>query len=179
MQPDPSDDALMVAARDGDRAAFDTLVRRHQAAVLRVAARYLGDSALAHDVGQATFVELFRWLHRYQPRERFRAFLMRVALRQCAMTARSRSSARRREDAAPPQDSGAVPETVALERERRRQLDAALATLSPKLRAVVVLRYGGGMSNEEVAGALELPIGTVKSRLFAGLAKLREALEGT
>ncbi|MBI1944500.1 MAG: sigma-70 family RNA polymerase sigma factor [Deltaproteobacteria bacterium] len=174
-----TDDELMSEARAGVDAAFDLLVRRHQAAVLRVAARYLGDAELAHDVAQTTFVQLFGWLPRYQPRGKFRAFLMRVALRQCAMAARTRSAARRREDAAPVADAGATPAEVALERERRRQLDRALTALSPKLRAVVVLRHCGGMSYDEVAAAMDLPVGTVKSRVFAALAKLRDALEGT
>jgi len=173
-----TDDALMALARDGVEPAFDALVRRHQAAVLRVAARYLGDAELAHDVAQATFVQLFAWLHRYQPRGKFRAFLMRVALRQCAMAARSRGAVRRRETAAPSMGASTTPDDVALERERRRQLDRALAKLSPKLRAVVVLRHGAGMSYEEVAAALDLPVGTVKSRVFAALAKLRDVLEG-
>ena len=171
-----SDDALMMLARGGDAAAFDALVRRHQAAVLRVAARYLGDSALAPDVAQATFVQLHGWLHRYEARGKFKAFVMRLAVRQCAMAARSRATVRRRDERAMVADASAAPDEVVLARERRRAVDGALATLSPKLRRVVVLRYGGDLSYEEVAAALGLPVGTVKSRLFAGLAKLRGAL---
>jgi RNA polymerase sigma-70 factor (ECF subfamily) len=174
------DDALVLLGRAGRREAFDTLVRRHQERVLRLAHKYLADKGAAHDAAQATFVELFRSLPRYQPRGLFLVFLQRIALNQCRMYGRSRTSRARASDelawqpeAPPPQ----APDALLLAREQRREVEQALTGLSTKLREVLVLRYANDCSLEEVAQILELPVGTVKSRLFAGLAKLRQKLE--
>lgn len=178
--PERADDELMLIARGGGQAAFDALVRRHQGWVLRLCARGVGDPSLAKDVAQATFVELHRSLPRYEPRGAFRSFLARIAVNQCRMAGRTRGRARRRDDAAepPPSSSSSLPDDVVLARERKRQLDRALATLSPKLRDVVVLRYAADLSHAEIASALGVPIGTVKSRLFDAVEKLRDALAG-
>src|SRR5436309_2296424 len=77
------DDELMLLAKNGMGPAFDALVRRHQASVLRVATKELGDLALAKDVAQTTFLEVHRYLPRYQPQQKFRAFLHRVLINQC------------------------------------------------------------------------------------------------
>ena len=166
--------------RSGRREAFDTLVRRHQGRVLRLAHKYLADKGAARDAAQATFVELFRYLPRYQPRGLFLVLLQRIALNQCRMYGRSRTSQGRaveelawQPEAPPPQ----APDALLLAREQRREVEQALTGLSTKLREVLVLRYANDCSLEEVAQILELPVGTVKSRLFAGLAKLRQKLE--
>lgn len=190
------DDALMalvavrssglgaVDAAEAAEAAFAVLVRRHQAKVLRVCARSLGgDAALARDVAQATFIELHKAACRYEPRGRFRAFLMRIALRQCAMAGRERTSRRRREDASARADASAnaasspTPDQSVLAHEQRAAVDVAIARLSPRLRDVVLMRYAGELALDEIAEALDLPLGTVKSRLFAALEKLRAELE--
>ncbi len=171
------DDELMRLAKAGVDAAFDVLVRRHQARVLRLCARGIGDTALARDVAQATFVELHRCLARYEPRNCFRAYLARIAINCCAMTGRAQQAQRRRDERATMAEPNPPPDDLMIAKDRLRDLDAALATLSEKLRTVVVMRYAGELSLEEIAIALELPIGTVKSRLFAGLEKMRTALE--
>ena len=71
-----------------------------------------------------------------------------------------------------------IPELELLLRERRRDLRVALGELSEKLRSVVLLRYSAGLSYDEIAETLEIPIGTVKRRLFDAMTKLRESLEG-
>ena len=90
-----TDDELMLLAADGSAPAFEVLVRRHQARVLRVAARYLGDASTAGDVAQNAFLELYRVQHRYEPRGRFVAFLFKIALNQCRMAARAAAAGRR------------------------------------------------------------------------------------
>ena len=171
-------DELMLLARGGVAAAFDTLVRRHQRRILRVAAKYLGRSAAARDVAQNTFIEVYRALPRYQARGRFTSFLYRVLLNQCRIEVRRRrvhEQAPRVEleaPLAPPPSDEAV-----LALERRGELERAVARLSLKLREVVVLRYGADLSNREIAETLGLPLGTVKRRLFDALEELSTMLE--
>jgi len=175
------DDDLMRLARAGRSEAFDVLVRRHQRRVLAVAYRQVGDAALAQDIAQATFIELHRYLPKYRPEGKLPALLSRVALNQCRMHFRSRGARARMHASYPDRAPSAAPtesDTVLLERERAREVQLAVDGLSEKLRAVVALRYGADLPLEAIAEALELPVGTVKSRLFAGLAKLREQLLG-
>jgi len=175
---DRDDDDLMLLARGGAPGAFAALVHRHQARVLRVAARELNRSLLtAADVVQNTFLEVYRTLPRYQPRGQFRAYLFRVLLNQCRMAHRAaRIEARHRPVAETPA-AVAPHESEVLARERERDTEAAVARLSAKLRDVVLLRYTGELSYHEIAAALGIPVGTVKRRLFDAIKKLRELME--
>lgn len=169
------DDALMALARSGDRQAFEALVARHQASVLRIASKYLGDVAAARDACQGAFLEIYRDRAAYRPQGKFPHFLRRVVLNQCHQVARRA----RRTDALPVEipANPTQPDESILAEERRRLVEAELGSLSDKLRAVVVLRYAGDHSLEEVAAILELPLGTVKSRLFAAMQALSHAFE--
>lgn len=175
-----SDDELMLLTRGGRPAAFDELVRRHQRRVVRIAARYLGNQAAAADVAQATFLELFRAVPRYRPEGTLSAYLYRVLLNQCHMARRSEKSEARAFASleVAPTASAQIPDEQILARERAREVDRALAGLSPKLRDVLVLRFAGELSYDEIAATLELPLGTVKRRLFDGLEKLRNDIPG-
>jgi RNA polymerase sigma-70 factor (ECF subfamily) len=174
---DRSDDELMLLARGGLEPAFATLVRRHQARTLRVAVRYLGRDSLAADVVQDAFVEIFRALPLYQAHGRFSSYLYRVLLNRCHLTWRS-ARAEQRALTLVSQDVTEVDEGELLLRERRRDLSLVLGELSEKLRSVVLLRYSAELSYQEVAETLDIPVGTVKRRLFDAMAKLRDALEG-
>jgi RNA polymerase sigma-70 factor, ECF subfamily len=173
-----SDDELMLLARGGLPAAFDELVRRHQERVLRVAGRRLGRSALAADVAQNTFLEVYRALPRYRACGMFTSFLYRVLLNQCRMARRSG-----RRQAEPPVedriDDRPSVEARILARERARDVEVAVGRLSDKLRDVVLLRYTGGLGYDEIAATLGIPAGTVKRRLFDAMDKLRRFLEET
>lgn len=181
--PPRDDDDWMLLARSGRPGAFDQLVRRHQASVLAVAYRYLGQRDLAKDVAQNTFVEVYRRLPDYRPQGRFRAYLHRVLLNQCRMAVRSRGIRRRlherlgREEDEVAAPAAALPDEEILARERQRQVERALLGLSDKLRAVVVLHFSGELSHAEIADALAIKVGTVKSRLAAALVKLRDQME--
>lgn len=175
-----TDDELMLLARGGAEGAFDTLVRRHQSRLLRVAGRQLGRNAFAADAVQNTFVEIFRSLHRYQPRGRFPAYLYRILLNQCRMAYRHSQVELRALDAqaahteapsAECEEEGRI-----LARERHRDVEAALADLSQRLRDVVLLRYSAGLRYDEIAETLDVPLGTVKRRLFDATARLRRLL---
>lgn len=178
-----SDDELMLLARGGQRRAFDVLVRRHQAASLKLAARGLCDTAAARDACQAAFLELYRGLDRYEPRGRFVFYLRVLVLNHCRMHGRrSRLDERARTESAAIDlrvlDPRPAPDEALLAAERRREIDRAMSGLSEKLREVVALRYAAGHSLEEVAQLLELPVGTVKSRLFAAMRQLKDRLSG-
>jgi len=176
-----SDDDLMLLARANVPAAFSALVARHQRRALRVAGRQLGPGAItAADVVQNTFIDIYRALPRYQPRGRFGSYLFRILLNQCRIAQRAaRIEARHRQRTdtalavAPPHES------AVLARERERDTEAALARLGAKLRDVVVLRYTGELSYDEIAATLEIPTGTVKRRLFDAMKKLRTLMEPT
>ncbi|MFT3707001.1 MAG: sigma-70 family RNA polymerase sigma factor [Archangium sp.] len=170
------DDALMALARGGNREAFEALVVRHQRAVLRIAAKYLGEVSAAKDACQLAFLEIFRDLNQYRPQGRFPHYLRRVVLNQCHQAAR-RGRMIERAPVEPPAISPLQPDEAILAEERRRLVDAQIAKLSDKLRDVVVLRYAGEHPLEEIATILELPLGTVKSRLFSAMNELSAALK--
>ena len=169
------DDDLMRLARAGQAGAFEALVRRHQARVLRLCHRYLSDAGLTQDAAQNTFIELYRYLPRYQPQGQFEAFLRRVALNQCRMVARSR---KRPIPQLPEQPAEEGPDLRVLRAERQREISRALSKLSARHRDVIALRFGADLSYQEIAETLRVPIGTVRSRLFEGLKKLRRRLGG-
>lgn len=169
------DDDLMLLSRAGVEGSFNELVRRHQARVLRLAFRYVGEAALAADVAQSTFVRIFYALPQYRAHGTFKAYLYRVLLNQCRMARRSaRVHSRALEALSSARD---VDVTAVLMRERRRDVESALGQLSQCLREVVLLRYGADLDYAEIAETLDIPLGTVKRRMFVALAKLRDTLE--
>jgi len=172
-----SDDELMLFARGGHEAAFSVLIRRHQARTLRLALRYLGREAAAADVTQDTFVEIFRALPHYQAHGKFRAYLYRVLLNRCHMAFRAARAEQRALEVIE-ENGSEIDEAELLLRERFRDVRVALGGLSEKLRSVVLLRHSGGLSYDEIAETLEIPVGTVKRRLFDAVTKLRDAMEG-
>jgi RNA polymerase sigma-70 factor (ECF subfamily) len=178
---DLGDDELMLLVRGGRGACFDELVRRHQRRMLGVAARYVRSAGLARDIAQNTFLEVYRAAPGYQSRGAFRSFLYCILLNQCRMARRSARSDERRLAAAALQLTDELDprtsEASILARERARDVQRALDALSEKLRAVVVLRYSGDLSYQEISDVIGIPLGTTKRRLFDALEKLREILE--
>jgi RNA polymerase sigma-70 factor (ECF subfamily) len=172
------DDALMLLTRGGIQPAFDELVRRHQGRVLRIAGKYLGQPALARDVAQNTFLEVYRAVPRYRAGGTFTAYLYRVLVNQCRMT---RRRARREERLDPLEGHVASgqpeQEDHVLAQERRKEVERALGQLSNKLRVVLVLRFAGELTYREIAEVLDLPLGTVKRRIFDGLERVRRIVE--
>ena len=175
-----SDDELMLLARGGVNEAFDALVRRHQVGVLRVAAKLLGRVSMAKDAAQNTFVEIYRYLPKYQANGKYWSFMYRVLLNQCRMAGREVQKEKKLQArlSEVPVGNGDLPEERILARERRRELERLLIKLSKKLRVVLVLRFSGDLSYQEIGEILNLPVGTVKSRLFSGLEKLRRLMKG-
>ena len=178
---DRDDDALMLMARAGVNQAFEILVRRYQRMALGTAVKYLGDRLSAEDIAQNSFVDLLRCLASYRPDGKFRAYFAKIVINNCRMAnRRERNEVNKRQglsslsDELDPSESD---EGVLRRREKQRMLDTALRTLSPKLREVLVLRYAAGLSNRQIGEALGIRVGTVKSRLFAGVERLSRELE--
>ncbi|MBA2753341.1 MAG: sigma-70 family RNA polymerase sigma factor [Chloroflexia bacterium] len=185
--PGPDDDhAMMAAARTGDLAAFNALVERHQRVVFAVCYRLLGDTASAEDAAQDTFVRAWQSAGGWQG-GLVRPWLLRIATNRCYDVLRSR--ARRPTgslDAAPvevePRWSSQVEtedaEGHAARAELSARLERALATLPFDQRAAIVLVDIQGVSYEEASQIMGAAIGTVKSRISRGRARLRDDLRG-
>lgn len=175
-----ADDALVARMASGDEGALRALVVRHQARALGVARGVLRDAALAEDAVQAAFLDLHGARARYRPEGRFRSYLYLLVLNRCRMIARKQRALALLTfglvHTAPPAER--TPLDRALDDDDARAVRAAIDRLPRGKREVVVLRYTADLSLDEIARALDVPLGTVKSRLHAALVELRGALEG-
>jgi RNA polymerase sigma factor (sigma-70 family) len=171
---------LVARARTGDAAAYEELVRAHQAIAFRTAYLLAGDEADAQEAAQDAFVKAYRALGRFRVGAPFRPWLLSIVVNEARN--RRRSAARRNALAlravadAAPGDAAPSPEAAFASAERRRELLAALGRLGDDHRLVLECRYLLDLSEEETAAALGVPRGTVKSRLARALERLRAEL---
>jgi len=184
------DRTIVDAVLAGDRNAFRILVDREGPAVVASCARILGDRAEAEDMAQEAFVIAYRSLGTWRADGAFGAWLSRIAVRLAVRRAQSRRQVAWLDPLAaeadqPNQDryrtmdvSDAVdPAHTLLRTERDAQIRAAVASLDEPYREVVALRFFAERSLQEIADATDRPLGTVKTHLHRGLARLRRALE--
>ncbi|MFN3943455.1 MAG: RNA polymerase sigma factor [Allosphingosinicella sp.] len=168
-------DAYLVAgARGGDAKAFALLVRRWDGRLRAHAWRLLRDEEQARDAVQDGWAEIVRGLRRLQDERAFAAWAYRIVSRRCARTIGAAQARRRLEAAVAAAPAPAAPE-AAPDAERLRR---AIAALPPEQGAAVALFHLEDMTVAEVAVALDVPAGTVKTRLMHARRKLRAALEG-
>jgi RNA polymerase sigma-70 factor (ECF subfamily) len=183
---DDPDAELVARWQDGDEAAFERLVRSHEAKVFRLMLRMLGNREEAEDASQDAFLSLHRHGHRFRREARFSTFLYRVAANAALNRRRSLGRARtRRRELAQEQSVGAHlpigprdPEDATHGSEVQAQVQEALQQLPEDLRVAVVLYDIEGQSYKEIAEILEIPEGTVKSRIHRARQGLRELLRG-
>jgi RNA polymerase sigma factor (sigma-70 family) len=170
-------DAYLVAsARLGDRKALSLLVERWHGKLLAHAWRLLGDREAAKDSVQESWAEMLRGLSRLRDERAFAAWAYRIVSRRCARhIGHIRSDRRLLEEMieAPEEIHRAEPASMDVEALRR-----AIHALPPEQRSAIALFYLEEMSVAEVAVALDVPAGTVKSRLMLARRKMRGALEG-
>lgn len=178
---------LVDECRRGDPNAFSRLVALHEGLVFNLAARLLGDPEEAKDVSQEVFLQVYRMLPRFEGRSSLKTWIYRIVVNQCRN--RQRWWRRRRKDKALPLEELNGSESAALASQRRdgpheelarreqsQRVQRALLTLSVDHRAVLLLREVEELSGTEIAEALGVAEGTVKSRLARAREALRRAL---
>ncbi len=184
MTPDRDADRVLVwRVQKGDKKAFDLLVLKYQQKVANLISRYIRDPSDVLDVAQEAFIKAYRALPKFRGDSAFYTWLYRVAIN----TAKNHLAAQARR---PPQDDIEVqtaeqtdmggrlkefdtPEQLALQDEVARAIKQAVNDLPVELRMAITLRELDGLSYEEIAQAMDCPIGTVRSRIF----RAREAID--
>lgn len=173
---------LIVAVAAGDRAAFETLVARHQAAVFRFARTIVHAPSEAEDVLQETFLAAWRGAATFRGESAVRSWLLTIARNAALRHGRRRSG---EPEVMEPLDvlgeragwgDGSDPETLAIRRESRDALQQALDGLSPDDREILLLRDVEGLSGEETAAVLQVGVTAMKSRLHRARLRLSAAL---
>ncbi len=162
---------------EGDRDAFRALYEKYRDKVFASALRIVGETTLAEDLAQEIFVKIHDELRGFKFESRFSTWLYRIAVNHAINKAneigrRGRIRDRLAREQTPPDRHGSAGRLV------DERVVAAIGELSPKLRAIVTLRYIEGLSYDEIADVLEISIGTVKSRLFLAHETLRPLLQG-
>ncbi|MGC9395502.1 MAG: RNA polymerase sigma factor [Anaerolineae bacterium] len=164
-------------AQQGDRQAFGELVYHYREGVINVVYRMCGDANLAEDAAQEAFIRAWQHLPRYQPRSSFRNWLYRIALNVALDVLRRERETVDVENI--PLIAASLSPEAAIERsERAAYVQQAVLGLSPASRAALILREYEGLSYKEIAEMLEIPVGTVMSRLNYARTQLRETLRG-
>jgi RNA polymerase sigma-70 factor, ECF subfamily len=168
-----TDEQLMLALREGSEEAFTTLFHRYKLPVFGFFSRRLADSARAEELTQETFIALFRAAKRYQPTALFRTYLYAIAFR-ILRSDRRKSQFRAMFFGSPVAAEAA---TVSSHTEDSLWVRRALAKLHTTDREIVMLREYQQLSYVEIAALLEIPVNTVRSRLFRARTALRDLLD--
>lgn len=178
-----SDQLLVERVQHGDKAAFDILVGKYQHKIIKLVGRYVRDQDEAQDVAQDAFIKAYRALASFRGDSAFYTWLYRIAIN----TAKNQLAANKRRaddfelDLQDPDQyemhgrlrESDTPEGLALTEEIRETVNQAIEALPEDLRTAIVLREVEGLSYEEIATAMECPVGTVRSRIF----RAREAID--
>ena len=178
-----ADKVLVEKVKKGDKKAFDLLVLKYQQKVANIISRYIHDHSEVFDVSQETFIKAYRALPKFRGDSAFYTWLYRIATN----TAKNHLAAKGRR---PPMDDveavtaeqmdtslrlkeQATPENLAMEAEVAKTIRQAVDDLPEDLRVAITLREMDGLSYEEIAEAMDCPIGTVRSRIF----RARDAID--
>lgn len=178
LSPSPQDGALVVAALGGDAEAFAMLVARYDRAVYHLAFRTLHDAEEARDVAQESFFKAYRSLRTFRPGAKFSTWIFAIAYHACCdrLNRRKRYSNDELPERADPNPG---PEHRAIALDEAQRLRSAIDALPEKYRSVITLYHLQGRQYDEIAQVLDLPMGTVKTRLFRAKEQLRRMLQGT
>lgn len=191
----PDERAIVAAVLGGDRDAFRRLVEREAPGVVRACHRILGDHAEAEDAAQEAFVTAYKSLASWRADGPFGAWLTRIAVRIALRTVSRRRTVAWRDPAARDHDAASLsaadhaadraaiaaapwtdPAVLSMRAERATEVRAAVTALPEPYREVVALRFFAESSLEEIARQTGRPLGTVKTHLHRGLARLRDAM---
>lgn len=172
------DHVLVESCRNGDRAAFASLVTRYQQPIYNAAYRVLGNADDAADTAQAVFLKVAERLGEYDPRFKFFSWLYRITVNESLNLLRRNGREERVEEAADMAGpASADPEWQMNEAQVSRRVQDALMRMKASDRALVTLRHFSECSYREIGVILELDEKTVKSRLFEARQRLRELLK--
>lgn len=174
-----SDEALIALAARGEEPALAALYDRYGRIAYGLALRVLRDSALAEDAVQEAFLAVWRSAHRYIPeRSKASTWILTFVHRRAVDLVR-REERRRADQLTDVEAVGGVVDEEAWLRLERERVQAALRKLPDQQREAIELAYYGGFTQSELAEWLGQPLGTIKSRMFTGLTRLRELLTET
>jgi len=166
-----SPETLLVGlARTGDRGAFQELVQRRQRWIRGLMGRCCNDATLADDLAQQTFLQAWKNIHRLQHPDRFPSWLKRLAINTWLQHARRNDPLAGAAEYVDQDEAREDAAGIAMD------LDRALAALPDDVRLCVVLSYHERMTHDEIAAFTRIPLGTVKSHIRRGTAKLQEML---
>ncbi len=170
--------ALITKAQHGDRHAYGELVRQHHPGVVNVVYRLCGDAELAQDAAQDTFIQAWLHLPSFRPGSSLRNWLYRIAVNAALdVIRRNAKTSDVPFDDLPLADPQTSPENALLQNERARAVQKAILALPQASRSVLVLREYGELSYQEISAALDIPLGTVMSRLNYARTQLKHLLE--
>lgn len=179
-QPDFDERATVIAVQQGDRDAFKALYERYRDRIYNIIFYSMGDELKAEDVLQIVFVKIYRGLPSFRFEASLATWIYRITVNECLNQQRGRGAQHIPFEALLGSDEeldhGAAPDLQHAEGERREIVHRAVMDLSPKLRAVVALKYLEGLSYDEIASVLECSPGTVASRLNRALTQLEARL---
>jgi RNA polymerase sigma-70 factor (ECF subfamily) len=178
---------LVVAAKNGDEEAIETLFKRHRQKILRVVLRYAHVREDAEDIVQQSFQKAFIYLHRFEGKSSFSTWLTRIAINEALMLLRQGRRLREMLVDDPGETGGSAaslqmpdpspdPETSYMRRERVQILSETLGNLRPGMRTAIELRELAELSTEETARRMGVSVAAVKGRLFHARKKLRQRL---
>jgi len=177
------DEDIVLRVQRGDRSAFDFLVIKYQHKIIQLVNRYVKDPSEAQDVAQETFIKAYRALGNFRGDSAFYTWLYRIAINTAKnyLVSRSRRSSDYQVDIqdaealenAPQLQGMETPERLLLNQEIIDTIKIAIDKLPEEMRTAIMLREFEGMSYEEIAEAMDCPVGTVRSRIF----RAREAID--
>lgn len=182
MSEEQTDDQLVASAQQGEKRAFELLVRKYQHKIVQLVSRLVGDGD-APDVAQETFIKAYRALNGFRGQSAFYTWLYRIGINTAKnhLVAKGRRPADQDIDIQDAELYGhtehlsdvATPEATVLSDEIKTKVAEAIGKLPPDLRKAITLRELEGLSYEEIAEVMSCPIGTVRSRIF----RAREAID--
>jgi RNA polymerase sigma-70 factor (ECF subfamily) len=180
-----TDEELVVLALDGDEEAFATIVRRYQRRLTAFLGQLVGDLELARELAQEAFVRAWGALPRYNPKYRFSTWLFRIAhnlgidqlrRRKLQVVSLYRKDQNGDEVEFELKDTAKDPFGHLQNRELSEKLKNVIDDLRPEYKELVLLRHFAGLSYQEIADIKDMPLGTVKNKLFRAHSVLRNAL---
>ncbi len=171
----PDDADLVRKSRNGDQAAFETLLARYEKPVFNAAYRMLNSFDDAQDVTQTVFLKAYEHLDRFDPKFRFFSWIYRIALNESVNCLKSRN--RLDELTNEPTAETGGPEDETSRDQQSRTIQSALMTIKTEYRTVIILKHFLDCNYLEISQILEIPERMVKSRLYSGRQLLKDALQ--